>query len=117
MNTRATYLTSAVALLLPGSAMLAQDNGDDDTFGFQASLSGAQEPVPPEAPTTPSPGVDTDMTGNVQVNFANDLSSFTFRLTVLNGTGVTMSHLHCARPARTVPSLSFFRSRMSRARR
>lgn len=102
MNSRMTTLAAA-ALLLPGAAAFAQDDGIDDDFGFGALLSGAQEPVPPEEPSTPSPGVQTQMTGAIQVRFAPDLSSLDFRLVVQNGVGVTVSHLHCGRAGENGP--------------
>ena len=63
----------------------AQETPQPEGFTFLASLAGAQEPTPPDAPTTPSPGVQTTTTGNIQVIFAEDLSEFTFSLSVANG--------------------------------
>lgn len=95
MNRCTTCLLSA-ALLVPGAQLFAQDDGLDDDIRFRARLSGAQEPVPSDAPSTPSPGVSTETSGDVQVVFERDLSSMTFRLEVLNGVAVTAAHLHCA---------------------
>lgn len=106
MNTRASYLILAVSSLLPWSAANAQDE-DVVTFDLNARLSGAQEVTPPDAPTTPSPGVTTQATGDVQVRVAEDLSSFAFVLNVNNGTGVTQAHLHCGRPGQNGPVIVF----------
>lgn len=106
MNTRASYLILAVSSLLPWSASNAQDE-DVVTFDLYADLSGAQEVTPPDAPTTPSPGVTTEATGDVIVSVAEDLSSFAFKLNVSNGTGVTQAHLHCGRPGQNGPVVVF----------
>ncbi|HKZ74030.1 MAG TPA: CHRD domain-containing protein [Steroidobacteraceae bacterium] len=105
MNKRAMSLATAATLLLSGAATVAQDNGN--TFGFGALLSGAQEVVPPDAPTTPSPGVATQTTGAALVAVASDLSSFDFRLVVQNGVAVTASHLHCGRAGENGPIIVF----------
>jgi hypothetical protein len=105
MNKRMTLLATAATFLLPSSAILAQDSGD--AFNFGARLSGAQEVVPPDAPTTPSPGIATPMTGTLQVAVATDLSSLAFRLVVQNGVAVTASHLHCGRPGENGPIIVF----------
>jgi len=104
MNTRSRYLILAVSPLLPWSASHGQDVV---TFDLNAQLSGAQEVTPPDAPTTPSPGVTTQTTGDVQVKVAQDLSSLAFVLNVNNGTGVTQAHLHCARPGENGPVVVF----------
>jgi hypothetical protein len=101
MNTRRILIAAAVSLLLPGSALLAQENSD--TFNFGATLSGAQEPVPADAPATPSLGVSTQMTGTLEMAVLPDLSSLTFRLVVQKGVKVTASHLHCGRPGENGP--------------
>src|SRR4051812_36004569 len=101
MNRQLVVAAVAATLLLPGSAIVAQDSGN--TFNFGATLSGAQEPVPPDAPATPSAGVSTQMTGTLEVSVLPDLSSMTFRLVVQNGTKVTASHLHCGRPGENGP--------------
>lgn len=106
MNTRASYLALAVSTLLPWSASNAQDD-ELTTFDLNASLSGAQEVTPPDAPTTPSIGVTTEATGDVQIRVAEDLSSFAFVLNVNNGTGVTQAHLHCGRPGQNGPVVVF----------
>ena len=107
MNRRMTFLAAAAALLVSSPAILAQENGDDDFFGFGAVLSGAQEVVPPDEPTTPSPGVSTQMTGAVIVAFAENLSSLNYRIVVQNGVGVTASHLHCGLPGQNGPIIVF----------
>ena len=101
MNTPRILVAVAVSLLLPGSALLAQESSD--TFNFGATLSGAQEPVPAEAPATPSPGISTQATGTLEMAVQPDLSSLTFRLVVQNGAKVTASHLHCGRPGENGP--------------
>lgn len=104
MNTRSSYLILAVSSLLPWSASHGQDVV---TFDLNARLSGAQEVTPPDAPTTPSLGVTTQATGDVQVKVAEDLSSLAFVLNVNNGTGVTQAHLHCGRPGENGPVVVF----------
>lgn len=104
MNTRSSYLILAVSSLLPWSASHGQDAV---TFDLNARLSGAQEVTPPDAPTTPSPGVTTQATGDVQIKVAEDLSSLAFVLNVNNGTGVTQAHLHCGRPGENGPVVVF----------
>lgn len=101
MNKYLALVSATAALLLSGSPTIAQDDGN--TFDFGATLSGAQEPVPADAPATPSTGVATQMTGTLEVAVQPDLSSLTFRLVVQNGVGVTASHLHCGRPGENGP--------------
>ncbi len=104
MNTRMSCLVLAVSSLLPWSASNSQEVV---TLDLSARLSGAQEVTPPDAPTTPSPGVTTQTTGDVVVRVAEDLSSFAFVLNVNNGTGVTQAHLHCGRPGQNGPVVVF----------
>jgi hypothetical protein len=104
MNTRSSYLILAVSSLLPWSASEGQDVV---TFDLSARLNGAQEVTPPDAPTTPSPGVTTKITGDVLIRVAEDLSSLAFVLNVNNGTGVTQAHLHCGRPGQNGPVVVF----------
>lgn len=107
MNRRASYATklaTATGLLLMSPMVPAQDT---QTFGLGAILSGAQEVVPPDAPTTPSPGVQTTASGTIQIGVALDLSSLNFRLDVQNGVGVTQAHLHCGRPGENGPVILF----------
>lgn len=101
MNKYTAVLSAAATFLLSSSLTLAQDT--TNTFDFGATLSGAQEPVPADAPATPSVGVSSTMTGTLEVSVQPDLSSFTFRLVVQNGVGVTASHLHCGRPGENGP--------------
>jgi len=101
MNKYTSIVLATFALLLSASPGVGQE--DSDAFEFGATLSGAQEPVPPEAPTTPSPGVATQMTGTLEVAVQPDLSSLAYRLVVTNGVGVTASHLHCGRPGENGP--------------
>ncbi|VAW58854.1 hypothetical protein MNBD_GAMMA11-620 [hydrothermal vent metagenome] len=53
-------------------------------FTFAATLSGAQA------------GAITDATGDVTLDFANDLSSATYTLNTLNTGTITAAHFHCA---------------------
>lgn len=101
MNKSITFVSVAMTLLLSGPAAVAQQK--DPTFEFGATLSGAQEPVPADAPSTPSPGVSTSANGTFKIHIQPDLSSLTFSLTVQNGTGVTASHMHCGRPGENGP--------------
>lgn len=100
MNTRATCLASAAAGLIVATPTLAQET--PDTFPFEAYLSGAQEVVPADAPTTPSPGVVSTGTGEFEMEVAQDLSSITFTLTATI-TGATQAHLHCGRAGENGP--------------
>jgi hypothetical protein len=106
MNMRASYLILAASSLLPWSASNGQDR-EVVTFDLAARLSGAQEVTPPETPTTPSLGVTTETTADVQVRVAEDLSSFAFVLNVNDGSGVTQAHLHCGRPGENGPVVVF----------
>jgi hypothetical protein len=108
MNNRIAVLT-AVAALLAGGVAAGNDRreGDDTRLKFRASLSGAQEVTPPQAPATPSPGVQTDTSARIQVHFAKDLSSFRFVLPVQNGVQLTQAHLHCGRPGQNGPVIVF----------
>jgi hypothetical protein len=101
MNKYIAILFASATLLLSGSVVSAQN--DSNTFNFGATLSGAQEPVPADAPTTPTAGVATQMAGTLTLSVVPDLASLTFRLTVQNGVGVTASHLHCGRPGENGP--------------
>lgn len=108
MRTPAKCLTAFAGLAL-SAAGIAQEPppGDDTGIAFVAALSGAQEVTPPDAPTTPSPGVETDTSALARVVFAPDLSSFDFVLTVENGRLVTASHLHCGRAGQNGPVIVF----------
>jgi len=101
MNKSIVFLSVAITFLLSGPAAMAQQK--DPTFEFGATLSGAQEPVPADAPSTPSPGVTTQANGTFKIHVQPDLSSLTFTLTVQNGTAVTASHIHCGRPGENGP--------------
>lgn len=105
MNTRASYLLLAVSSLLPWSASNAQDQ--QATFNLAARLNGAQEVTPPDAPATPSLGVTTEATGDIQIRVTEDLSSLEFVLNVTNGVGVTQAHLHCGRAGQNGPVVVF----------
>lgn len=102
MNARATSVASALAGLIVAAPALAQDTPDTETFPFEAYLSGAQEPTPPDAPTTPSPGVVTTGAGEFEMEVAQDLSSIEFTLTATI-TGATQAHLHCGRAGENGP--------------
>jgi len=108
MNNRMTVLAAVVALLAGGAAS-GNDRRDNDggKLRFRASLSGAQEVTPPQAPATPSPGVVTDASAQIRVHFAKDLSSFQFVLPVQNGKQITQAHLHCGRPGQNGPVIVF----------
>lgn len=104
--TLVAYLATASGLMLSSSATMAQGSGDG-AFIFHAALSGAQEVVPPDEPTTPSPGVDTAASAQVVVAVARDLSALEFQLVVNGGVGVTQAHLHCGRPGQNGPIILF----------
>jgi hypothetical protein len=107
MRKHVAFVTAiAGAALFAATVSTAQDE-EPQGFTFAAALSGAQEVTPPEEPTTPSPGVETDTTGSVQVIFAQDLSQLSFALTVQNGKLVTQAHLHCGRAGVNGPIVVF----------
>jgi hypothetical protein len=61
---------------------------------YQADMASAQE-VPP---------VNENVTGTTQVRFDNtNGSNMQFTLSVFNGTGITMAHLHCGVPGQNGP--------------
>jgi hypothetical protein len=91
----ATFFMLAALLAVSSSAYSAQ------RLRFEATLSGAQEV------TTPPGGVDTDMTGEIKVNFDEALTQAEFELSVFNGEGVTVAHFHCERPGRNGPVVIF----------
>lgn len=104
MSRRVTCLTAIAGLALASATVAnAQDVDEDDTITFAAVLTGAQEVTPPDAPTTPSPGVLTDMVGTIIVNFDPGLSEMRFTLAVQNGRAITMAHLHCGRAGQNGP--------------
>jgi len=105
MNTRVMPLAAAAALVFVAPPTIAQNGGD--TFRFGADLSGQQEVTPPDAPTTPSPGVTTQATGTLQLAVLTDLSSLDYTISVQNGVGVTASHLHCGRAGENGPVVAF----------
>ncbi len=79
-------------------ASVAQASGNSG-FRFTTFASGEQE-VPP-------PGVLTDTTARLRLNFARDLSEAEFRLSVFDGEGITQAHLHCARAGENGPVVVF----------
>jgi hypothetical protein len=109
MSTRARCLALTAGVLIAGAWEAAEPHGQDKIprFTLGAYLSGAQEVVPPNAPTTPSLGVETDMSARVVVVFGRDLTDFRFRLNVQNGVKVTQAHLHCGRPGENGPVVVF----------
>ena len=103
MSTHLLSVAAVATTLWLASPPTESQTEPPDTFDFGAQLSGAQEVVPPDAPTTPSPGVATQTTGTLQLAVAHDLASMAFRLVVQNGVGVTASHLHCGRAGQNGP--------------
>jgi hypothetical protein len=107
MRKHVAFVTAIAAVALSAATVSSAQDEEPQDFIFAAALSGAQEVTPPEEPTTPSPGVETDTTGSVQVTFAQDLSQFSFTLTVQNGRLVTQAHLHCGRAGVNGPVVVF----------
>jgi hypothetical protein len=101
MNRRTSLIIAAAASLLPAAVGVAQS--PVHTFNFGATLSGAQVPVPAEAPSTPSPGVSTPATAATEIAVLPDLSSLTFAINAQNLTGVIAADLHCGRPGENGP--------------
>jgi hypothetical protein len=101
MNKHMLLVATASTIFLPGSVL--SQTPTVKTFNFGATLSGAQEPTPANAPATPSLGVTTQTTGTLEVKVMPDLSSFTFQLDVQNGTGVTGASLNCSPPGENGP--------------
>ena len=97
-NTLSVLITLIAAL---GLSAAAYSGDDDDSDGgalrFEASLSGAQE----------VPGVFTDTTGKLRLNFDRGLSEADFRLRVNDGIDVTQAHFHCARAGANGPVVVF----------
>jgi len=73
----------------------APDRGNDRVF--RARLSGAQE-VPP---------VETDTSGELRIQFAEDYSSAELRLDVNDGERITQSHFHCGEAGVNGPVVIF----------
>ncbi len=102
-------LAAITGLTLSGAAITDDRHNDrhDNGLKFEAQLRGGQEVVPPQSPTTPSPGVETQMAGSVRVRFSEDLTQFRFVLLVQNGLQITQAHLHCGRPGQNGPIIVF----------
>jgi len=73
------------------------DDDDDDGLEFKADLTGDQE-VPP---------VVTNTTGEIEVEFNDDLTEAEFELEVRDGVAVTQAHLHCAPAGVNGPVMAF----------
>ncbi|VAW59035.1 hypothetical protein MNBD_GAMMA08-799 [hydrothermal vent metagenome] len=88
----ATSLSSAVAGMMPPPGATPPPPpgatppppAEDVRFAFAADLSSAQA------------GVISDATGDVTLDFADDLSSATYTLNVANSGTITAAHFHCA---------------------
>jgi len=85
----------AAVLVLPHVAY-GDDNGGN-SLRIRIGLSGAQE----------VPGVITNTTGTLRLDFDPGLSEARFRLMVNDGIGVTQAHLHCARAGANGPVVVF----------
>jgi hypothetical protein len=75
-------IAGVAAILLAGGGIAA----DDEEREFKAALTGAEE-VPP---------VVTNTTGDVEIEFNQDLTKAEFELTVRQGMRVQQAHIHCA---------------------
>ena len=73
------------------------DDDNDDGLEFKADLTGDQE-VPP---------VVTNTTGEIEVEFNDDLTEAEFELEVRDGVAVTQAHLHCAPAGVNGPVMAF----------
>ena len=73
------------------------DDDDDDGLEFKADLTGDQE-VPP---------VVTNTTGEIKVEFNDDLTEAEFELEVRDGVAITQAHLHCAPAGVNGPVMAF----------
>ena len=85
----------AAVLVLPHVAY-GDDNGGN-SLRIRIGLSGAQE----------VPGVITNTTGRLRLDFDAGLSEANFRLRVNDGIGVVQAHLHCARAGSNGPVVVF----------
>ncbi len=95
-----SVLVALVAVLGLSTAVYAGDDDNSDggsSLRFRADLSGAQE----------VPGVITETTGKLRLNFDRGLTEADFRLRVNDGTGITQAHLHCARAGTNGPVVAF----------
>ena len=68
-----------------------------DGLDFEADLTGAQE----------VPAVETDTTGEIEVEFNYDLTEAKFELEVDDGVAITQAHLHCAPAGVNGPVVAF----------
>ena len=95
-----SVLVALVTVLGLSTAVYAGDDDDSDggsSLRFRADLSGAQE----------VPGVITETTGKLRLNFDRGLTEANIRLRVNDGTGITQAHLHCARAGANGPVVVF----------
>ena len=81
-NSVMRILASAVLAAL----FIAPSVAYGDGWEFEAELEGAQE----------VPAVDTDTTGEIEVEFNETLTEAEFELKVSDGEAITQAHLHCA---------------------
>ncbi len=94
-NTMSTLIGLAAVLALSHVAYADDDGGN--SLRFRIGLSGAQE----------VPGVTTNTTGGLRLDFDLGLSEAKFRLKVNDGIGVVQAHLHCARAGTNGPVVVF----------
>ena len=96
MKNTLSALMSLVAMLALSHVAYGDDDGGN-SLRLQIGLSGAQE----------VPGVTTNTTGGLRLDFDLGLSEANFRLKVNGGIGVTQAHLHCARAGANGPVVVF----------
>lgn len=91
---RLVVATFGAMMLMGTTAVYADRDDDDDTFRFEATLTGAQE----------EPAADTDAIGRVTVRFDKGLTKVDVRLR-LRGVDsmVVAAHFHCNRPGLNGP--------------
>ncbi len=88
---------AVITVALLALFVLSSAASGHETLRFAADLVGVHE-VPP---------VKTETTGEVTVRFNQELTAAQFRLTVEDGTAVTMAHFHCAPVGVNGPVIAF----------
>ena len=95
-------LTALIASLVCGFSLGVAQAGD--TMSFEATLSGAQEPVTDNRGNFIPGGIDTAGTGKIRVYFDEGLTKVWVAVWFNNLTGsFTAAHFHCGVPGQSGP--------------
>lgn len=95
MNKNMKQLMTGLCFLLAAQMVLADNSG----LRYRIFASGAQE--------IPAPGVTTETTARLDIQFNRGLSESTFRLAVNDGVGINQAHLHCGKAGINGPVVAF----------